>query len=286
MRFSTFLKGGLFLAAFFIISSEAFAQLPVRTRTLQLLGATSGAVTQDAPAVVTNYTVSWPANASAFTLDGNTGYLLGTRTAANDIDMTWVEISGSLVDGTGAAGQVAYWTDANTLAGDVGFTYAAGGTVTVGTAGDNGVIVLNDGSANTSTVGTGAQTTNNTFNFDAPTTGGTYTVPVSTNGAGAGTTGYILVSNADGTSTWVQNPTRFLKAGVETPVAGTYTHSVTFTTAYPAVPAVSLASFGPTTDAFIMQITAVATTGFTVESSAPFTAATRIHWVANNQYNP
>lgn len=285
MRFSTFLKGGIFLAAFFIISSEAFAQLPVRTRTLQLLGATSGAVTQDAPAVVTSYTVSWPA-APWGIVPATTGYLLGTLTGVNDVDMTWVEISGSLVDGTGAAGQVAYWSDANTLTGDAGFTYTAGGTITVGTAADNGVIVLNDGSANTSTVGTGTQTTNNVFNFDAPTTGSTYTVPVSTNGAGAGTDGYIFVSNADGTGTWVTNPTAELKSGIVTPALNAFSAAIAFTTPFTATPSITVTASGPVANGYILQVTAVTVNGCTVLSSAPFDGTDVINWVANAQYNP
>ncbi|NQW30287.1 MAG: hypothetical protein HQ472_07240 [Ignavibacteria bacterium] len=290
MRFSTFLKGGLLLAAFFIISSEAFAQLPVRTRTLQLLGSTSGAVTQDAPAVVTPYTVSWPASATGFLADADKGYLLGTRTAANDIDMTWVQLSGDLVDGAGAAGQVAYWTDANTLAGDAGFTYTAGGTVTVGEAGNNGVVVFHDAGLAaddfTTTLGNGTQTTNNTFNFDAPTVGGTYTVPVSTNGAGAGTTNFIFVSNGNGTGTWVTNPTAGLKSGIVTPANGAFSAAIVFGTAFALTPSVTVTASGPVANGYILQVTAITFNGCTVLSSAPFDGTDVINWVANAQYNP
>ena len=119
MKTSTIWKGLSIVVVLFLFTAlEASAQLPVRTQQLQLIdpAAIGGVITQDAPSgAVTSYTVSWPGSAAAFLADGDEAILIGTRTAANDIDMRW-ELSDGFVDGNGAVGHVTIWEpDDNTL---------------------------------------------------------------------------------------------------------------------------------------------------------------------------
>ncbi|MFA7319816.1 MAG: hypothetical protein WC022_04460, partial [Parcubacteria group bacterium] len=54
--------------------------------------------------------------------------------------------TGGLVDGTGVAGEVAYWSDANTLAHESQLSVSRGGTGTNGSAAANGTLLIGNGS--------------------------------------------------------------------------------------------------------------------------------------------
>ncbi len=280
-------KGMALVAVLLLIASEAFAQLPVRTQRLELISPSNAArfsQTFTGAAATDIYTLAWPESHTQLT-DASSGYLRVTRTGTT-LSGTWVEISGSLVDGTGAAGQVAYWSDPNTLTGDAGFTYAGGGTVTIGTGGSGTVNVVGaggvtlDGAAGTVefgnvTLGAGGAVAGTIVNMDAVGSAGTYYITPSDNQAGAGTTNYIYVSNGDGTASWVANPTTNFNYGV-TAGNGTYTQSITVT-GMPATATVVVSTVG--TDANIIQVTAIAAGSFTVQSTAPLDGS--IAWMVN-----
>ncbi len=278
MNFSTILKGAAVAASFALVVSEASAQLPVRTRTLQLLGSTSGALTQQAAATTTPYSVTWP---SAAHTDGTNAYLSSAAAGGNST-LSWVEINGSLVDGTGAAGQVAYFTDGNTLASSPDFAFA-GSTVTIGSGTNTGVLTLNDvGGGNTVSINPGSQTGNVTATLDAPAGAGPHsvTIPVSTNAAGAGTTSYIATSNGDGTFTWVANPTSGMQRGTVNGNVGAFTTTITVTGTPDLTNDVIIVSTSNSAGTGnILQVTAVAANAITVSSTAPFDANDRISWV-------
>lgn len=318
MKFTSLWKGLAIAATLFLIGSEAFAQLPVRTQSLQLIGTTSGTLTQRSAATTTSYYMQWP-SAQPTNAIGDTAILYGVKTATG-IDMDWRELTGDLVDGTGANGFVAWWQDANTLtysnnfawngttlgvgtAGATGNVSVGDGTNVTGTlngsAGDltlgtnvaggpSGTVVLNEGGAAGSaiTIETGSQTNGYTVTFDDAPSTGSHVITPSTNNAGAGTIDYIFVSNGDGTGTWVANPTQSLKSGIVTPAANAYSAAVTFNTVYAAVPAVTVSAVGPVANGYILQVTGVSVNGFTILSSAPFDGTDTISWVANAQYNP
>lgn len=315
MRLTSLWKGLAIAATLFLIGTEAFAQLPVRTQRLQMLGTTSGTLTFDTPATITSYTVTWPDDAAAFVADGDQSVLIGTRIAANDIDLSWRAISGDLVDGTGTTGFVAWWSDANTLtytnnfawtgtalnigtqngtaAGDINLGNGAAtavtnfqasgtsGTLTLGSAAEDGTIVLQDGDGETATIDPGDQAANTNFIFDSPTGGGNVYLTPSTNQAGAGTSGYIYVSNGNGTGTWVINPNTGMERGLANPTDGAYSYAVTGLTATPDATdmiIVSSVDITATPTGNLLSVTAVAANSFTVSASGPFTSTERIAW--------
>jgi hypothetical protein len=116
MRFSTFLKGAVILAALLVLGTDAYAQLPVRTQRLILQGSTSGALTQQTGAVTTDYTVVWPSSSATdqgVAANGDNALLFGTYTlASNTWTLSWIESDG-FVDGTGALNHVTYWDPDN-----------------------------------------------------------------------------------------------------------------------------------------------------------------------------
>lgn len=325
MRFTSLWKGLAIAATLFLIGSEAFAQLPVRTQQLQMLGTTAGRLLFDTPATITNYTVTWPADAAAFLADGDTSILVGVRAAANDINLGWRAVTGDLVDGIGSNGFIAWWQDGNTLTYSNNFAWTgtamnigtqngtAAGNINLGdgaatattnfqasgaagdlTLGNNsatgagGTLVLAEGGAAGSsiTIETGSQTAGYTVNFDDAPAAGNHIITPSTNGAGAGTTNYIYVSNGNGTGTWVANPTQQLKSGSVQPAANAYSANITFNTVFTSTPVVTVTASGPVANGYILQVTAITTAGCTILSSAPFDGTDTISWVANVAYNP
>lgn len=271
MNLSTILKGAAVAATFAFFASEASAQLPVRTRSLQLLGSTSGSLTHQAAGTTTPYTLTWP-NAGVTT--GNSGILRSDDAGV----MTWTLFPAGedIVTVTGGAfGQVAYFSDPNTITSSPNFTFA-GSTVTLGDATTAGGVAISDGSSNTGTFQTAALGANQTYTL--PDASGN--VPVSTNTPTSGTTGYVAVSNGDGTFTWVVNPTSGLQRGTETPTPGTFTHVVAVTGTPDFTNDVILVSTSNSgASGNILQVTAVAAGSFTVSSTAPFDANDRISWV-------
>lgn len=278
MTTSTFLKAAAIISVLILGIVEASAQLPVRTRQLQLLGSTSGTLTHQAAATTTSYTLTWPA---AVVTAGNNGFL-----QSNDAGtMSWFLVPTTeqlvTVDVNGAAGQVAYFTDGNTITSSPLFSFS-GGTVTVGDATNVGTVAISDGSANTGSFVTTSLAGNRTYTL--PDASGN--VPVSTNTPGAGTTNYVAISNGDGTFTWVVSSTANLQRGRIALTAGNFTQTITFPTAYvlPVVASnvVVTANILSTTGNLI-QITGVTLTNFTIESTAPFTAGDEIMWSSNVQ---
>lgn len=205
MNFSHVWKGLAVVAVLFLFSMEAAAQLPVRTQSLQLISSGGGGtVTQNIPAAgITSYVVSWPAEATtAFPLDGDEAILIGTRIAANDIDLRW-EASDGFVDGAGADNHVTFWDpDNNTLAAQESFEFnPVTGVMRVGVdveanpiapddvlGGTAGVIEVGDNSAVATIVFNG---TNASGTFGNATTAGEV---IATNVAG------VTTVNLDGAS--------------------------------------------------------------------------------------
>ncbi len=281
MNFSTILKGAAVAASFALVVSEASAQLPVRTRTLQLLGSTSGALTHQAAAATTSYTLTWP---DAVVPAGQTGILrsddagiLDWRTFPTGEDIV-------TVDANGAINQVAYFTDANTITSSPTMTFDGAGNLDLGGAGAGTLTLGSSGAGNNNVILSSNSTTGGTFNLPTygPTTG-PFNIVATTN---TGTAGQIAVVQADGSIEWEDNPTAGLKSGVVTPAANAYSAAVTFTTAYAATPVVTVSAVGPVANGYILQVTSVTTTGFTVLSSAPFDGTDTISWIANSPFNP
>lgn len=281
MNFSTILKGAAVAASFALVVSEASAQLPVRTRQLQLLGSTSGTLTHTAAAATTSHTLTWPAALPAATFDG----VLRTDDAGT---LTWYPIApgDDIITGNGDNGEVAIFGAGNTLTSFPDFTFS-GSNVTIGTGTNTGTLTLNDvGGGATVQINPGSQNGNVTATLDAPTGAGPHsvTIPVSTNAAGPTTTDYIAVSNGDGTFSWVESSTTNLQRGRIALTAGNFSQTVNFGTAYaaPVTPADIIVTANIlSADANIIQITGITLTGFTVESTAPFGVADFIMWTSN-----
>lgn len=278
MKASTFFKGCILAVALLLVSTEAFAQLPVRTRSLQLLGSTSGTLTQQASATTTSYSVTWPAATWSAT-NGDTAVLTGHITGAGTgVDLVWQDVTGSLIDGFGTAGQIAYFEDANTIVSSPNLTLnAATATVSIGTAAVPGVIVLNSSGAgnNDVTINTNS-TTGGTFNF--PTYGastGPFNVVATTD---LGTVGQIPIVQADGTVTWEDNPVANAQRGIADPTDGAFSFGITVVGtpdfANDLILVTSVDNGGATGN--ILAVTGVAASTITVSASGPFTTTERI----------
>lgn len=275
MKFSNLLKGLAVSAVLITCATEAYAQLPLRTRSLQLIGSTSGALTHEAAAATTSYTLTWPA---AGVTAGNNGFLQSDPTGA----MSWFLIPTGeqlvTVDANGAAGQVAYFTDANSLTSSARFQYDnATANMTLGDNTQNGTIILGDGSsANTGTVN--VSTLTGARNYTLPDASGT--IPVTTNIPAAATAGYILIANADGTSTWTPNPLANVERGVVTPTVGAYTATIPVTgTPDLTNDVILVTTYDTAGGGQVLQVTGVAANAITVSASGPFTATERISWI-------
>lgn len=290
MKFSPILKGLAISVALFALVSEASAQLPVRTRTLQLVGSTSGTLSQNADAVTTSYTVTWPA-ASAHTtpLAGEQYFLRSSFGAGNATQTTlsWFAVTGDLVDnfnGSGLAGQVTFWQDNNSITGETGFLWsAANNTLTIGQTGETAEIVFTNGTQ-TGTFQTAALTSNHTYNLPNITGAGPFAlnIPVSTNLPDLVAPDQILLSNIVGSARWATNPFAGVERGLADPTDGAYSYAVTGLTATPDgtdLLIVSSVDITLTPTGNILAVTAVGANQFTVSSTGPFTGTERIAWL-------
>lgn len=264
---------------------DAQAQLPVRTRQLQLLGSTSGTLTQLAGATTTSYSVTWPAaNATWPVASGTTQYFLRTAAGtAGNSDLSWYGVNGDLVDNGGttpANKYVAYWNDANTLTGEIGFQWDdATNTLTMGQTGETAEIVFTNGTQ-TLTVQPEAIAANHTYTLSSITGGGTFYVPASTNEPTAA--GQLLVSNAaGGSATWVANPLAGFERGVVDPTDAGFTATITLTATPDANDVIVISSYdiSGSPSGNILSVTGFTGTTYTVSSSGPFLSSERISYM-------
>ncbi|MBU3741159.1 MAG: hypothetical protein FGM24_02620 [Candidatus Kapabacteria bacterium] len=141
MKFSTIMRWTVIAIASALFASEAYAQLPVRTRSLQLLGTGNNtAITMQATGNVTAYTIEWPLADGAATgvntpfVVGDSGYVKARMTAAGTMRLEWEKAN--IIDGKGnvdgGGNEIAYFTDQNTLASDPTFRFDANGKVMIG----------------------------------------------------------------------------------------------------------------------------------------------------------
>lgn len=277
VKFSNLLKGLAVSAVLITCATEAYAQLPLRTRTLQLIGSTSGTLTHEAAAATTSYTLTWPAAAPTA---GNNGFLQSDPAGT----MSWFLIPTGeqlvTVDANGAAGQVAYFTDANSLTSSPRFQYDdASANLTLGNTtpgGQNGTIILGDGDSHAGTINVANLTAAQSYTL--PDASGT--IPVTTNTPAPATAGFILVANADGTSTWTANPLANVERGVFTPTAGSYTAAITVTgTPDLTNDVILVTSYDTGGGGQVLQVTGVAAGTITVSASGPFVGTERISWI-------
>jgi hypothetical protein len=274
MNFSTILKGAAVAATFALVVSEASAQLPVRTQSLQLLGTASGRLTQLAGATTTDYSVTWP---SAVHTDATNAYLQSASAGGNST-LSWVEISGSLIDGSGANGEVAYFTDGNTIASSPTMTFDGAGKLNLGGAGAGSLVLGSSGAGNNDVTINSNSTTGGTFNL--PTYGATtgpFEIVATTN---TGTDGQIAVVQANGSIAWEDNPISGMQRGTVNGSVGFFTTTITVVGTPDLtddVIIVSTSNSGATGN--ILQVTAVAADAITVSSTAPFDATDRISWL-------
>lgn len=264
---------------------DAQAQLPVRTRQLQLLGSTSGTMTQLATATTTSYSVTWPgANATWPAPAGTTQYFLRTNAGtAGNSDLSWYAVNGELVDNGGttpADNYVAYWNDANTLTGEIGFQWDdATNTLTMGQSGETAEVVFTNGTQ-TLTIAPEAIAANHTYTISAITGGGTFFLPASTNEPTAA--GQLLVSNAaGGSATWTANPLAGFERGVVDPTDAGFTATITLTATPDANDVIVITSYdiSGSPSGNILSVTGFTGTTYTVTSSGPFLASERISYM-------
>jgi len=264
---------------------DAQAQLPVRTRQLQLLGSTSGTMTQLATATTTSYSVTWPgANATWPAPAGTTQYFLRTNAGtAGNSDLSWYPVNGELVDNGGttpADNYVAYWNDANTLTGEIGFQWDdATNTLTMGQSGETAEVVFTNGTQ-TLTIAPEAIAANHTYTISAITGGGTFFLPASTNEPAAA--GQLLVSNAaGGSATWTTNPLAGFERGVVDPTDAGFTATITLTATPDANDVIVITSYdiSGSPSGNILSVTGFTGTTYTVTSSGPFLASERISYM-------
>jgi len=279
MKVSTFFKGCILAAALLLVSTEAFAQLPVRTRSLQLLGSTSGTLTQQAAAATTPYTLTWPSATWSATA-GDTAVLTG-RINGTNVDMYWQDITGSLIDGFGAAGEIAYFQDGNTIISSPNLLLnAATATVSVGAAAVPGVIVLNSSGAGNNDVTIRTSSVNaSTFNFPGyGASAGPFNVVATTD---LGTVGQIPIVQADGTVTWEDNPLGNAQRGIADPTDAAFSFGITVVGtpdfANDVILISSVDNGGGTGN--ILAVTGVALNTITVSASGPFTSTERLTWM-------
>jgi len=281
MKVSTFFKGCILVAALLLISTEAFAQLPVRTRSLQLLGATSGAITQQASATTTSYTITWPAATWSIT-NGDTAILTGLISGGGaSIDLVWENVTGGLIDGFGTGGQIAYFQDGNTIVSSPNLLInATTATVTIGATTVGGVIVMNSSGAGNGDVTISTNSTNAaTFNYPSyGASSGPFNVVATTD---LGTQGQIPVVQADGTVTWEDNPLLSAQRGLADPTDGGFSFGITVVgtpdMTNDLILVSSIDNGGGTGN--ILAVTGVALSTITVSAAGPFTLSERISWL-------
>ncbi len=277
MKFSSLLKGAAVTVALLAVVTEAQAQLPVRTTRLQLFnGANNVEQVMSSQGTAASYQAAWPSSTSAIPAS-STGFLLATKGATgNDVEMTWVPISGSLLDGVGAAGQIAYFTDPNTIASDPKFTIS-GGDVTVGAGGgvaNAGSFTINNGAVGSRIVNGG--TTANTLTIPEIGAGGAGNFVIST---GQGTVGQVLISAGPGLpATWQTIQGLTIKSGTVTPAAAATSGTITVTGLTAVTEAVVS---GNSANGLIVYITSIAGLSINWATTVPCNGTESICWFAN-----
>jgi hypothetical protein len=260
------------------------AQLPVRTRQLQLLGSTSGTMTQLATATTTSYSVTWPgANATWPAPAGTTQYFLRANSGtAGNSTLSWFGVNGDLVDNGGATGvtnYVAYWSDDNTLTGEVGFQWnPATNTLTLGQTGETAEVIFTNGTQ-TLTIAPETIAANHTYNISSITGGGTFYFPAATNEPSAA--GQLLVSTAAGAATWTTNPLAGFERGVVDPTDAGFTATITLTATPDANDVIVITSYdiSGSPSGNILSVTGFTGTTYTVTSTGPFLTSERISYM-------
>lgn len=279
MKFSNLLKSAIVVATLLLTASEAYAQLPVRTRALQLLdpsGGTNYVQHATRAGVTANYNINWP-NALpgvGFAAATDTAILIATP-GGGGANLDWYLWSpGGGLDGTGNTNEITFWVDANTLDGDPSLMISVGArtSVTIGAAGVPGDLNINNG---TQTTNMHADSASAAREYSLPDYSGTVVVAVN---AGSQNVDDILVWTATGPQ-WQPNPLADYQFGFDTPAAGVFSDNVTFPVAFAGTPVVTIGFNAGTAN--IIQLTAVNATGFTYESTAPFDGTERIMWMAN-----
>lgn len=274
MKFSSLLKGAAVTVALLAVVTEAQAQLPVRTTKLQLFnGANNVEQVMSSQGTAGTYQAAWPSSTSAIP-PSSTGFLLATKGATgNDIEMTWVPISGSLLDGVGAAGQIAYFTDPNTIASDPKFTIA-GGDVTVGAVGGAGSFTINNGTVGSKIVNGG--TTANTITIPEIGVGGAGNFVIST---GQGTVGQVLISAGPGLpATWQTIQGLTIKSGTVTPAAAATSGTIPVAGLSAVTEAVVS---GNSSNGLIVYITSLSAASINWATTVPCNGTESICWFAN-----
>lgn len=163
MKFSAIMKSALIVAMLFLVGSEAFAQLPVRSQRIQVLGNAGGAITNQATGSVTDYTIEWPLAVPAAWPVNDSGYIRAIKTGAATVQLEWVD--GVIPEANGTGGEVAYFQNDHLIVSDPSFTFDATGGVTIGVTGEAGTLnvtngtggntIVLDGANSTATIGTG-----------------------------------------------------------------------------------------------------------------------------------
>lgn len=278
MKFSSLLKGATVTVALLAVVTEAQAQLPVRTTKLQLVnGANNVEQTMSSVGTAVTYQAAWPSSTTAIPASSS-GFLLATKGATlENVEMTWVPISGSLLDGDGAAGQIAYFTDSNTIASDPKFTIA-GGDVTIGTTGT---------AAGSLTIASGGVGFVGARIVNGGTTASTITIPeIGVGGAGnfvistgQGTTGQVLISAGPGLpATWQTIQGLTIKSGSITPAANATSGAIGVTGLTAVTEAVVS---GNSTNGLIVYITSIAGLNINWATTVPCSGTESICWFAN-----
>lgn len=306
MKFSAIMKSALIVAMLFLVGSEAFAQLPVRTRQLQILGSTgNNPITMQATGTVVPYTIEWPLGdgsnpvpSSPAWVANDTGYVKVRMSAIGTMELEWER--GAVIDGDGDNGgsgnEVAFFTDNNTIVSHPTFTRRVGG-ITVGdtttTAGEVTIISSATGNTNMINLGTDSDTDVD-WNFPEIGPATAYNVVGTTNLTTSPTilTGAIPTLQSDGTVAWENNPSRFGRHGrYEVQVADVAANAFQITIAFGVDYATLDANFDAdeivittnlnSPNGTIMQVTSNTTTGFTVQTTAPLAAGDWIMWMSN-----
>lgn len=278
MKFSSILRGLVLTAALLILGTEAYAQLPVRTRSLQLLGATSGTLTQAAAASTTSYQVNWPA-ANFWTAGSQTSVLMGDATAATDVNLRWRLVTNDLIDGIGVANEIAFFQDANTIISSPNFTIdAPAARIAVGVSGTAGTIrVWSSGGAFYSDITTNVGA-NTSWNFVDYGTAGPFNIVGTAN---TGTANQIIRMNSAGDPVWVDDPFYNAQRGLADPTDGSFSFAVAVTGTPDNTDLIMVTSVDitGTPTGNILTVSAVAANSFTVSASGPFTGTERISWL-------
>jgi hypothetical protein len=194
-------------------------------------------------------------------------------------------VNGDLVDNGGstpANKYVAYWNDANTLTGEIGFQWDdATNTLTMGQAGQPAEVVFTNSSQIMTLQADTSVAAAHTYNLSSVTGGGTFFIPASTNKPTAA--GQLLVSNAaGGSATWTNNPLAGFERGVVTPTTvGSFTQTITLTATPDANDVIVVSSYdiSGSPSGNILSVTGFTGTTYTVTSTGPFLASERISYM-------